>query len=253
MTMQQLDLLRADYRLLEKRSRRARRIRIEVRSGAEVWLVIPTWASVRQAQTFLNERRDWVEQKLAEQRLRQAAQPLDTEAMRWDGRDRIPLRGVELPVLLEPASLRRISLRLEDAAVRLFCPPEQLADHARLERALREALKAEALRDARRLLAEEAARLQVSYEGPRIADQRSLWGSCAARGLISLSWRLVLAPPEVFRYVVIHELCHRRHHDHSEDFWNLVARQMPQYETQYRWLRDHGARLHLYMPAQRRG
>lgn len=250
--MQQLDLLRTDYRLVEKRSQRARRIRIEVRSSAEVWLVIPRWASLRQAQAFLDERRSWVEQKLAEQRLRRAAQPLDAEVMRWDGRDRIPLRGIETAVLVEPASLRRIGLRLEEGAIRLFCPPEQLADHGKLEKALRQALKAEALRDARRWLAEEAARLQVHYQGPRIADQRSLWGSCAASGLISLSWRLVLAPPEVFRYVVVHELCHLRHRDHSDQFWALVVQQMPGYEAQYRWLRDHGARLHLHMPLQRR-
>lgn len=248
--MQQLDLLRADYAVVERRSARAHRIRIEVRQGGEVHLVIPRWASARQAQAFLGERRDWVQQKLAEQRLRRASAPLDVEVMRWDGRDQIPLRGVPTPVRVEPASLRRISLRLEDDALRLFCPREQLADHARLQRALREALKAEALRDARRLLAEEAARLAVDYQGPRIADQKSLWGSCAAGGLISLSWRLVLAPPQVFRYVVVHELCHRRHHDHSEAFWDLVARQMPDYEVQYRWLKDHGARLHLHLASR---
>lgn len=247
----QLELLRADYQLIEKRSARARRIRLEIRSGAEVWLVIPRSASLRSAQAFLHERRAWIEQKLAEQRLRQATQPLDAELMRWDSRDRIPLRGVEMPVWVEPASLRRISLRFEDQGIRLFCPSAQLAEPLRLEKALRDALKSEALRDARRLLAEEAARFGVTYGGPRMADQKSLWGSCAARGLISLSWRLVLAPPEVFRYVVVHELCHLRRRDHSEVFWNLVARQMPGYETQYRWLRENGARLHGVLPAQK--
>lgn len=243
----QLDLLRPDFQLVERRSAKARRIRIEIRSGDEVLLVIPRWASAREAHGFLETRRDWVEQKLAEQRLRRATTPLDAEVMRWDSRDRIPLRGVNLPVLLEPATLRRISVRLDTEAIRVFCPSAQLADHARLAQALRTALKDEALRDARRLLSQEAVRLGVSYSGPRIADQKTLWGSCAARGLISLSWRLVLAPSEVFRYVVIHELCHLQHRDHSELFWNLVARQMPGYETQYLWLREHGARLHLHL------
>lgn len=245
--MQQLDLLSSDYRLVEKRSDRARRIRIEVRSEAEVWLVLPQRASLAQARAFLEERRDWVAQKLAERRLRLAAQPLDAEVLRWDGRDRLPLRGVPTPVLIEPARLRRITVRVEEGALRIYCPPAQLAEHARLQRALRETLKAEALRDAMRLLAEEAQRLGLRYRGPRIADQKTLWGSCAASGLISLSWRLVLAPSAVLRYVVVHELCHLRHHDHSEAFWGLVRQQMPDYEQHYRWLRDHGTRLHLHL------
>jgi len=51
----------------------------------------------------------------------------------------------------------------------------------------------------------------------------------------------------VFRYVAVHELCHVRHHDHGERFWKLVARQMPDFETHRRWLREHGQRLHWYL------
>lgn len=247
----QLDLLRPDYQLLEKRSPRARRIRIEVRSAREVWLIVPERASLRMAQQFAEERRGWIEQKLAEQRLRHGGAALDPQHMNWDGRDVIPLRGVKIQVRVEPASLKRIALRFDANAIRLFCPSSQLAGRSKLDQALRTALKVEALRDAQKLLKEEAARLDVKYSGPRIADQQTLWGSCAGNGLISLSWRLVLAPPEVFRYVVVHELCHLRHRDHSEQFWNLVAQQLPGYEAQYRWLREQGARLHLYLPAQK--
>lgn len=248
----QLDLLRDDYQLTETVSRRARNIRIEVRAPAEVRLIIPRWTSRRAAHDFLHSRKHWVRQKLAELKLRHAAQPPDRQVMRWDGGDLLPLRGLETPVRVEPATLRRIGVRRDDDALRLFCPPALLADHRRLERALRDSLRHEALLDARRYLAEEAGRLGVIFRGPRIADQKSLWGSCAARGTISLSWRLVLAPPEVFRYVVIHELCHIRQHDHSDAFWALVARQMPDYEQHYRWLRDQGARLHSYLPASKR-
>jgi predicted metal-dependent hydrolase len=243
----QLDLLRSDYRLVEKRSARARRIRVEIRSADEVWLVVPRWASLRTAHAFLQERREWVERKLAEQRLRRGAQPVDGAAMRWDGSDHIPLRGVKTALRIEPARLRRATVRFDDGGIRLFCPPGAIVQPAGLVRVLTAALREEATRDARRLLVEEAARLGVNYQGPRIADQKSLWGSCAAGGLISLSWRLVLAPPAVFRYVVVHELCHLRHRDHSERFWALVAEQMPDYATHYRWLRAHGERLHAVL------
>lgn len=243
----QFDLFAPAWQVTERVSARARNIRIEVPSAEAVVLVIPRWASRRQAREFLDSRRDWIAQKQAELKLRHAHHPVDARRLRWDGRDQFPLRGVDLPLRLTPATLRSFKLRIEPDAIELFCPPARLADREALARALREALKHEALQDARRLLTEEAARLGVSFEGPRIADQKTLWGSCASSGLISLSWRLVLAPPAVFRYVVIHELCHRLHLDHSEAFWARVAQQMPDYETHYRWLREHGARLHLYL------
>ena len=105
-------------------------------------------------------------------------------------------------------------------------------------------LRARAREEGRRLLDEEAARLGVRYTALAIRDARTRWGSCGADGRIMLSLRLALAPPDVFRYVVIHELCHLRWRGHGPRFWALVARQMPEFEAQRAWLRRHGARLH---------
>jgi len=105
-------------------------------------------------------------------------------------------------------------------------------------------LRAQARAIARRLLDEESARLGVRYTTLSIRDPRSRWGSCGPDGRIMLSLRLVMAPPEVFRYVVVHELCHLRWRGHGPRFWALVERQMPGYEQPYCWLREHGARLH---------
>jgi hypothetical protein len=105
-------------------------------------------------------------------------------------------------------------------------------------------LKARAGREARALLDEEAARLGLRYSGLRIRDPRTRWGSCGPDGSIMLSLRLALAPPAVFRYVVVHELCHLRWHGHGTRFWQLIERQMPGYREPKEWLRRHGAALH---------
>jgi predicted metal-dependent hydrolase len=105
-------------------------------------------------------------------------------------------------------------------------------------------LKANAETQARQLLDAEAARLGVRYAGLRIRDPRTRWGSCGPQGHIMLSLRLALAPPEVFRYVVVHELCHLRWHGHGRRFWDLVEKQMPGYREQRAWLKRHGAALH---------
>jgi hypothetical protein len=108
----------------------------------------------------------------------------------------------------------------------------------------RAALKAQAEAQARVLLDQEATRLGLRYASLRLRDPRSRWGSCGPDGHIMLSLRLALAPPEVFRYVVIHELCHLRWHGHGRRFWDLVARQMPDFQEHRGWLRRHGATLH---------
>jgi predicted metal-dependent hydrolase len=94
----------------------------------------------------------------------------------------------------------------------------------------------------------ESSRLGVTYKRITIRDTRSRWGSCSTTGTLSFSWRLALAPREILDYVVVHELCHLRHHDHSRRFWSLVGEVWPQYREHKAWLDDHGWELLAYRP-----
>ncbi|PIS19674.1 MAG: M48 family peptidase [Zetaproteobacteria bacterium CG12_big_fil_rev_8_21_14_0_65_55_1124] len=78
-----------------------------------------------------------------------------------------------------------------------------------------------------------------------IKSYRSRWGSCHSDGRIYFNWRLVMAPQNVIDYVVVHELCHLMHHNHSRDFWDQVAKLFPDYKEQRRWLRRQGPFLDL--------
>ncbi|HEY8628175.1 MAG TPA: M48 family metallopeptidase [Gaiellaceae bacterium] len=100
-----------------------------------------------------------------------------------------------------------------------------------------------------KLVGNEAPRLGVSVGRIAIRDQRTRWGSCSSRGTLSFNWRLVLAPPEVAGYVVVHELCHLWEPNHSPRFWRLVADARPGYPEQRRWLAEHGWELHAYKPS----
>ena len=99
------------------------------------------------------------------------------------------------------------------------------------------------------LAEEEAERVGVEYRRIQIGGQRTLWGSCSARGTLSFNWRLVLGPPEVLDYVVVHELCHLRVPNHSPRFWNLVERHRPAWRDQRDWLREFGPELLAFRPA----
>jgi len=92
-------------------------------------------------------------------------------------------------------------------------------------------------------LLELAAEHGLTVARISIRNQRTRWGSCGRDGHISLNWRLILMPPEVRDYVLVHELMHLRRLDHSRAYWRLVAAACPAYREARQWLRTHGPSL----------
>ncbi len=88
----------------------------------------------------------------------------------------------------------------------------------------------------------------VSYGSVTVRTQRTRWGSCSAKGNLSFNALLLLAPPEVLDYVVVHELCHRKEMNHSPRFWAEVARLCPDWKKQRAWLRRCGGALMARLP-----
>ena len=86
-----------------------------------------------------------------------------------------------------------------------------------------------------------AAQMGVTYGRITIRSQHTRWGSCSAKGNLNFNCLLMLAPAEVREYVAVHELCHRRHMNHSAQFWAAVANALPDYERCRKWLKENGA------------
>jgi len=83
------------------------------------------------------------------------------------------------------------------------------------------------------------------YEKIVIREQKTRWGSCSSNKTLSFNWKLMLAPPRVLDYVVVHELCHLTHMNHSQNFWKMVAEILPDYKEQKKWLKENGSKLIL--------
>lgn len=106
-----------------------------------------------------------------------------------------------------------------------------------------------------RQLAEQALRIipeRVAYYAPiigvhvakiTIRNQVSRWGSCSSKGNLNFNCLLMLTPPDVIDYVVVHELCHRKELNHSAKFWSEVSRILPNYQVPKKWLKDNGTAL----------
>jgi predicted metal-dependent hydrolase len=147
----------------------------------------------------------------------------------------VPHDVVHLPSLAARTGVRR-TLDADEQGIRGTLEVRAL-DHAAAAAALEGWLRAEARRV---LLARVAALASVVGVTPTrisVRDQRSRWGSASRTGSLSFSWRLVLAPPFVLDAVVVHELAHLRHADHSARFWALARTHAPRTDEARRWLR----------------
>ncbi|HNZ70587.1 MAG TPA: SprT family zinc-dependent metalloprotease [Candidatus Dojkabacteria bacterium] len=83
----------------------------------------------------------------------------------------------------------------------------------------------------------------IPYEKMRLSSAHTRWGSCSSNGTISLNWKLIMAPAGIIDYVIIHELCHVRHMNHSKLFWQLVTHYLPDCKERRKWLRQNSNKL----------
>jgi predicted metal-dependent hydrolase len=229
-----------EYRI--RRSNRAQRARIVV-SAAKVEVVAPLAMQESRIHRFVQEKRDWIVQTLAKIARQMQMQGLIAPRQYCDGA-LIPFRGQRYPLRTVPTHLKRI--KIEFAAGFTVHLPQTLTPDAHqqhIKTALRRWLWQRAEEDAERLLQPHISRFNLTPRSVNIRTQKSRWGSCGIHNDLQLNWLLILAPPEVFEYVLVHEICHIRHKNHSADFWRLVAAHLPDYQQRRAWLKAHGAGL----------
>lgn len=157
---------------------------------------------------------------------------------------RIPLRGSErfaVSMAEEKKEWIAKSVRKMQAVEQRPSQKEKTPYERRLEAPYRQAAK----EYIPKRVAFFAGELGVTYGTITIRDQKTRWGSCSSKGNLSFNWCLILAPPKVLDYVVVHELCHRREMNHSPRFWALVESIMPDYPARRQWLKNYGNTLKL--------
>lgn len=214
----------AEGEILVRRSARARRYRIEVRRDGTAVLTIPARGSESEARAFLARQSAW----LARARARVARLP--RAPLAWTIGTEVLFRGERHTIVASAARPGIVLLGGREFRVRPASGDLRPALEAHFRRIARVELAARAW--------ELAATHGVLISRVSIRSQRTRWGSCSAKGTISLNWRLVQAPPEVADYVVLHELAHMRHMNHSGRFWNAVAELCPGWRDAERWLKE---------------
>jgi predicted metal-dependent hydrolase len=211
--------------LVLRRSGRARRISLRISQlDGRVTLTLPSGVPEREALAFAHSRGEWIRHHLE---ARVSDIPMVYGAF-------LPIEGVACKIV--PAPARRVILRPGKIAVPDAAVGRRLQSWLRILARDRLAAASDHFAD----------KLGQSYARITLRDTRSRWGSCSSQAVLMYSWRLILAPPEVLRYVAAHEVAHLKEMNHSAAFWSCVEQLHGPYHTPRQWLRDNGAELHRY-------
>lgn len=180
-------------------------------------VTIPRGGSLAEARSFARRNARWLERRLQQRR----------EAEKNSGeRGKILFRGEEIDAHTSIPSL-------------LFSPSGTEIDETHLKQILWRL----AQKELPQRVAELAAQHGLVVKRVSVRNQRSRWGSCSARGVVSLNWRLVQTPDFVRDYIIVHELMHLRQMNHSSRYWKLVYAAFPRTDEAEKWLKQHAGLL----------
>lgn len=222
-----------------RESRRARRLTIKVFPRGRVEVVTPWRTAARDVEAFVRENRAWIEQAKAEFAVRYPAADLDPP-------DEIMLPAITSSWRVHYRAASRQALRYREVGDRLILTGA-VSDRERVTKALRRWLAALARRHLVRQLEQLSVITGLGYKRVQIRAQRTCWGSHSGRGTISLNYCLLFLEPELVRYLLIHELCHARHMNHSRRFWHLVEQLEPRYRMLDRELGEAWTRVPAWL------
>lgn len=208
------------------RMRRARRYILRVRPDGALRVTIPRGGSHAEALRFARRHLSWAERERT--RLRVSGRP----PAHWTVGTSILIDG-------EPSAIVRHGDLVRAGTVAVRMP----ADPTNVRSAIEFALREEAKRTLPGQLLALADRHGLNVTRVTIRNQRSRWGSCSSSGAIALNFRLLQMPPSVREYILLHELMHLRHPNHSRRFWRAVQAVCPGFRDAERWLKKRGQEL----------
>lgn len=227
--MEQLDF--DTFTISIKRSHRRKTVALQIKHG-EVIALVPQQVPLKMVRDFAEQKIAWITTKLTQYQAPRPQQFVDGEAHLY--------LGEFYPLQITTAA--HSDVHFEQAAIHILShqhQPSTLTLKNQLKKAYRE--------QAERYLGLRVEQLaKVTGLRPKqlqIKTYRARWGSCSADGRVQLNWKLILAPPNIIDYVIVHELCHLEQHNHSPAFWALVASFYPEWQQARRWLKEHNQQL----------
>lgn len=212
---------------------------IEVRADG-VRVCAPHRATQKELKRWVGTKAAWIREKLEQQqeRLQQIPQRSFDEGAQW------PFMGELLSLTLQTGH-KSSAQRVGDRLLITLSRRSSKAAAEQVESALQNWYQQQALAVLTEKSTRASRQLHTQYRSIRLRRTKSKWGHCTIHGDLQFNWLIMQAPESVIDYLVIHECCHLIHHNHSRQYWQLVARLLPSYPQAKQWLNDNGHRLVL--------
>lgn len=218
------------------RTQRTKSADVRVENGA-VSVVVPLELDIDRIGKILNDKRQWISQKIY---LHQDALPANQKE--YVSGESFPYLGRNYRLKVHRGEFKPVKL-IEGRL--LLTLPEDCQQPEKIRNALVHWYKHHAQKKLQEKAQRYAAIIGVEPKSIYVKDFKSRWGSCSSNGNIDFNWKIILAPNRMVDYVVVHELCHLIHHDHSLNFWKEVERVLPDYEACKCWLKENSVNLSL--------
>ncbi|MBD3250644.1 MAG: DUF45 domain-containing protein [Candidatus Pacebacteria bacterium] len=222
-----------------RRSNRARKFTLKVESGGRVVLTTPWYTPKLIADQFVKQNLDWIKQQ--KKKTNQKLAKIDNSyQISIFGKTYLKTFFIEYNPKLRSVSINQDQLRFNLPGLdRLACPKIKRVIEQELELFLKKAARVYLKKRVEQL----ADKMGQEFNRLYLRNQKTRWGSCSSKGNLSLNWRLVHFPTQIIDYVLVHELAHLEHHNHSTRFWQLVGQFDPDYRQHRRWLKNNGISL----------
>jgi predicted metal-dependent hydrolase len=221
-----------DIKYSLKRSRKRKKtISLQIGNNSEITIYAPYFTPVTEINRFVEEKQNWIDRAMR----RQAKLQVGHEEKTYVTGENFYYLGQNYPLEAYFEPLENAGVIFWNNRFFLNCPPNP--------EMRKNYFVSWYKKKARQYLLERVdfyeSMFKLKSSGIRITSAESRWGSCSEDNHLSFSFRLMMAPPEIVDYVVVHEMMHIREKNHSSKFWNLVVEVIPDFKAHRRWLRDH--------------
>ncbi|MEE9911307.1 MAG: M48 family metallopeptidase [Deltaproteobacteria bacterium] len=225
-----------EYNLIRSPKRR-KTISLQIGSGSEITIYAPHFTPLAEINRFVEEKQNWIDRAIK----RQAELRVLPEEKAYVTGDFFYYLGRAYPLEAYFDPVENAGVVFWDNRFFLNCPENK----AMKKHYFISWYKKKALIHINERVDFYRSMLKLASRGVRISSAERRWGSCSQDDHLSFSFRLIMAPPQVVDYVVVHELMHIRQKNHSSKFWKLVIDVLPDYKEHRRWLRDHQHHFNL--------
>ena len=221
---------------IERTSRRT--LSVSIKEDTSILVKAPKFLTDAKIRELLDKKADWIIEKrniVKREQKNKIKREFVTGAT-------LPYLGKEYPIEIIPAKKSSVELETCDFEGKIIIKTSK-TENEDIQKLLKKWYKKQTKEVTTKRIAYFSPIINVTVTSIDIKSRKKEWGSCDNHGNITFNWKLGMAKPEAIDYVVVHELCHRKHMDHSKQFWEEVEKYIPDYKERQNWLKENAVNL----------